>query len=290
MKLLRHLTLLSIAFMLFSCGGSGKPGEVSENNASEIIEYYNKAVETFRKAKNVEDYEKVIKVMGSKNRREFPPVFNNFTLFRDSATLTKPGRAFSQSQRDTLTMAFRGWYAANEEFSANYATFKAYRDAEDYKDDNWAKAVELSNANQQLLDEIQAYRSLVYSIISPMADEAEMLLMDGNPYKDHIMAGKKVFEYMGTIYDEATEDKVDAAAIDQAYNALEAQVAAARELAPIPDEESAMRYYGKFLDEVDKYLGVVRKAKRDNRYTDSVVRDLKRAYDYAVSQYNNFVD
>lgn len=63
-----------------------------------------------------------------------------------------------------------------------------------------------------------------------------------------------------------------------------------RELPKVKDMDSEMRWYGEYLDEVDAFLGVVRKAQRNGKYTQSVLRDMDSEYGDAVSDYNSFVD
>lgn len=295
MKQFRLFAALIAASLFISCGGgsgsSSSGGSVdNKQDASNIIEYYNTAIGMFRNAPNADKYQDVIKYMEANGRSITSPLLIAPTAFRDSAKLINPGTYFSKEQRDTLQMAFREFVQGHKDFVKNYDTFKEYKKAEDYKDDNWAKGKQLAQENADIFARMQSAKEAVYGIIVPLADDAEMLLMDDNPLKAHIMHAKQIFASMDELMDEAAAEKVNMEAIDASYTKLEGQVQAGREIPAVADMDREMRYYSEYLDQVEKFMGIVRKARRNSRFTDSVYRDMQSEYRSVVGDYNSFVD
>lgn len=85
-------------------------------------------------------------------------------------------------------------------------------------------------------------------------------------------------------------EKVDEQALTADYGALEQLVKEGRELPRVKDMDNEMKWYGEYLDEVDAFLGVVRKAQRNGKYTQSVLDDMNSEYGDAVGDYNTFVN
>lgn len=284
------LPLLALSLMLAACGGSGSGPKLDTDNANKIVEYYNKTLEVFRTGYTVRKTDEVVEYMNNKGRARMAPIIVLTGMYRDSAKMTAPGDCFGKSAGDSLTMLFREYYAASRTVDENYDAFKAYLKAEDFKDDDWAKGKQLAQETGEAAERIVNAKSQILNVVSGPADAAEMVLMENNPLKDHIMLAKKIFAGMEGMMEIVAEEKVDEQALTAGYNALEQLVKEGRELPKVKDMDREMRYYGEYLDEVDAFLGVVRKAQRNGRYTQSVLKDMDSEYGDAVSDYNYFVD
>lgn len=284
------LPILS-SLVLVSCGDGGTTSDkMTDDSAGEIIEYYNKTLEVFRNGYSTDKSGEVVEYMNNKGRAYIAPIIILSRMYDDSAKMTAPGNRFGKSAGDSLTMLFREYYAACKKIDDNYETFKAYKKAEDFKDDDWAKGKQLAQEASDAADRIVNAKTQILGIISGPADAAEMALMEGNPLKEHIMLGKKIFTQMEGLIESAAEEKVDPQAIQSGYAALEQLVKEGRELPKVKDMDNEMKWYGEYLDEVDSFLGVVRKAQRNGKYTQSVLNDMQSEYKDAVSDYNTFVD
>ncbi|MCC8062687.1 MAG: YiiG family protein [Rikenellaceae bacterium] len=281
---------IASSLMLVACGGSGSAPKVDADNANDIIEYYNKTLEVFRNGYSNEKASEVVEYMDNKGRALIAPIVVMPRQYSDSAKMTAPGGRFGKAVGDSLTMLFREYYAASQKIDENYDAFKAYKTAEDYKDDDWAKGKQLARETGEAAERIVTAKTQILNIITGPADAAEMALMEGNPLKEHILLAKKIFGQMEGLMQTVSEDKVDEQSLTTSYNALEQLVKEGRELPKVKDMDSEMRYYGEYLDEVDAFLGVVRKAQRNGKYTQSVLREMDSEYGDAVSDYNSFVD
>lgn len=290
-RTLLALPALASSLMLASCGGgAGTSSKLDAEQASQIIEYYNQALEVFRDGFSAEKCGDVIEYMEKNGKMLIAPSVVLPGMFGDSAEMTAPGTCFGKSAGDSLTMLFRQYYAASATVDGNYDAFKAYLKAEDYKDDDWAKGKQLTEETKAAAAQIAATKEQILAIISGPADAAEALMMEGNPLKDHILVAKKIFIEMEGMMQIVAEENVDEQALTNSYNSLEGLVKQARALPKVEQMDSEMRLYDEYLKEVEEYMGVVRKAQRDGEYTQSVLDDMSSQYEYAVSDYNSFVD
>lgn len=289
----KHLLLISaLAGSLFmtACGGSGT-SKLNDDQANKIVEYYNLTIEVFREGYTADQISRVVDFMNAKaNRFAIRPVFSLPSMYDDSATLVAPGDLFGKQAGDSLTMLFRQYYAACKTIDDNFEAFKAYKEAEDYKDDNWAKGAELTQGVEAAAAVIEQIKPQVYAIITPAADAAEAYFLADNPLKEHIILSKKIFVQMEGILGTVADENVNEQLLETQYAELEQMAKSGRELPAVEGMDIQMEWYGKFLDEVDAFLGEVRKAKRDASYTQSTLEDMNEEYGDAVTMYNYFVD
>lgn len=287
----RLLLPIFSSLVLVSCGGAGtSPGKMTDESAGEVIEYYNKTLEVFRNGYSTDKAGDVVEYMNNKGRANIAPIVILSRMYDDSTEMTTPGNRFGKSAGDSLTMLFREYYASCKKIDDNYEAFKAYKKAEDFKDDDWAKGKQLAQEAGEAADRIVDVKTEILNIISGPADAAEMTLMEGNPLKEHILLGKKIFAQMEGLMEAVAEEQVDPQPIQSGYTALEQLVKEGRELPKVKDMDNEMKWYGEYLDEVDSFLGVVRKAQRNGRYPESVLKDMNSEYKDAVSDYNTFVN
>lgn len=290
-KMLLCLAIAGVA-LLSSCGGNGSSnGSMSTDDANSIIDYYNASLEVMKKAYNSKNREAILEYMQKQKQSVFRPTVSGNPLLhpRDTTMVLNPGSYFSKGVADSLTACYRAYFNAGKKMYDNYNEYQAYLKAEDYKDDKYAKAIRLYEENKKLNDEISAAKTGIFTILAPLAEQAEEVCLTGNPLKDQIMAAKQIFNTMETLIEDFVADKVDTNAIEANYAELEKEVAAARNI-PAVGSAYQKTSYTKFLNEVEAFMGVLRKAKRDNKFNESNYKDLTRAYEITVNQYNFFVN
>lgn len=195
-----------------------------------------------------------------------------------------------------------------EESASKYGVIKektdelaAYLKAEDYKDDKGAKATALK---EEIAKSVTAYRDIeekINSVMQPLADSAEQIILKDHPLREYIIGNKKVFagaENITTMINGQFESGIfDAAAVKKAYNSLEADVKTNSErVFKVEDKayETKKGYYDNFNKEAESFLGTVRKVLRDaepsHKFTEQQVSEVNSAVEDLLSRYNNFVD
>jgi len=195
-----------------------------------------------------------------------------------------------------------------EESASKYGVIKektdelaAYLKAEDYKDDKGAKATALK---EEIAKSVTAYRDIeekINSVMQPLADSAEQIILKDHPLREYIIGNKKVFagaENITTMINGQFESSsFDAAAVKKAYNSLEADVKTNSErVFKVEDKayETKKGYYDNFNKEAESFLGTVRKVLRDaepsHKFTEQQVSEVNSAVEDLLSRYNNFVD
>lgn len=294
---------MAIAGMVIfsSCGDSAK--KPSKESANGIIEYYNNSLDILKKTHTVKDMEKVMDYMAKKrqlpngttlqnarNNISISPMKPHAISWSDSSKVFHPGDCFMQGAKDSLTMAYAAYSKAGNQFILNYQAFGDYLKAEDYKDDSWAKGDALIGENTKLFEEIMTSRNQIYAIITPLADAAEIVILQDSPLKNHILAGKGIFSSMDIMVEIYAQDSVDTAAYDAAYSTLEAKVEEAKKIEAVEGQEPAMASFSKFLTATEGFMGVLRKSRRDNSYTQDGFDDLQYKYKGTISEYNYFVN
>lgn len=283
--------VLTALFISCSGGKSGSAGEgVSDANANEIIEYYNSSLNVLKNYASESHMTRILEYMGSKGKSFAPVIAGTFIYERDTAKLKSPGSCFDKEVRQQLSDKYAALLSVRAKFFENFETFKSYIKAEDYKDDNYAKATQLLDENKKLYEEINGLKTSIYDILSPIADAAEAVVLEDNPLKEHILAAKKMFTTMEVVLEEYAKDDVNKEEIEKQYTELEKQVAEARKISAVADHKSQMDAYARFLDEVDTFLGELRKSKRDGKFTESGFKSLNSEYESVISDYNSFVD
>lgn len=195
-----------------------------------------------------------------------------------------------------------------EESASKYGVIKektdelaAYLKAEDYKDDKGAKATALK---EEIAKSVTAYRDIeekINSVMQPLADSAEQIILKDHPLREYIIGNKKVFagaENITTMINGQFESgSFDAGAVKKAYNSLEADVKSNSErVFKVEDKayETKKGYYDNFNKEAESFLGTVRKVLRDaeplHKFTEQQVSEVNSAVEDLLSRYNNFVD
>ena len=94
---------------------------------------------------------------------------------------------------------------------------------------------------------------------------------------------------MKMVMEEYAEENVDGAKIEAGYTDLEQKIEAAKKL-PAQEGSHQMDMYKRFLDDANEFLGLLRKDKREGKYTEKGFEALSNQYNSPISSYNYFVD
>lgn len=137
--------------------------------------------------------------------------------------------------------------------------------------------------NKTLSKEMAEYKQNVFDILSPFTEQAEQVVLADNPLKDQIMAVRKMSSTMQSIINlYARRPVFEGARIDYKLIELKDQLEAAKKLPAITGDESAMKSYQAFLDQVEIFISKVQKVSEKAEYTDADYEMLTSAYETSV--------
>ena len=273
------------ALLLVSCSGGNKKQAASSvaseelDNASKVINYYHTSLIVLRHVANAKDINAVLGYMEQKGKVPTvlaiaPPAVSE----KDTFALMNPGSCFNEATRQNLKQSYVGLFNAQTKFYANFDRYLSYLKAKDY-----SKADKLLDVNYQLSKEMAEYKQNVFDILSPFTEQAEQVVLADNPLKDQIMAVRKMSSTMQSIINlYARRPVFEGARIDYKLIELKDQLEAAKKLPAITGDESAMKSYQAFLDQVEIFISKVQKVSEKAEYTDADYEMLTSAYETSV--------
>ena len=273
------------ALLLVSCSGGNKKQAASSvaseelDNASKVINYYHTSLIVLRHVANAKDINAVLGYMEQKGKVPTvlaiaPPAVSE----KDTLALMNPGSCFNEATRQNLKQSYVGLFNARTKFYANFDRYLSYLKAKDY-----SKADKLLDVNYQLSKEMAEYKQNVFDILSPFTEQAEQVVLADNPLKDQIMAVRKMSSTMQSIINlYARRPVFEGARIDYKLIELKDQLEAAKKLPAITGDESAMKSYQAFLDQVEIFISKVQKVSEKAEYTDADYEMLTSAYETSV--------
>ncbi len=274
-------------------GDAEKSGNIiAYSNA--MIDYMNEAGEKMDRASGEFGQ---MKTMVTKKRK---PSFFMPTAFigsvpkidrnRDGILLLKPGNNLPSEIKDKTVAAIKAASDALSNTKKAYEDLKEYYDNEDFKDDDWAKGIEYVDSIEKGITDFYAKRSEGYKIMRPFTDAAEMELLKDHPLKEVLIASKKDLGLAEEIVDMVYAEKVDIDALNAKYTELEESVKNNRVLTPdLLKEHDKERSYKSYYEQLDDFLGEVRKDKRDGKITEGEADDIGDELKYLIRDYNSFV-
>ena len=284
-KILLCFVVLASAFWFTSCSGGSKNKAVSATmtadveNAAEVIQYYNTSLNVLGSMVKEKDVNAVLGYMEQKGKAPTllaiaPPAVSE----KDTLALLNPGNCFNEATRQNLKQSYAGLFDARTKFYANFDRYLSYLKAKEY-----AKADKLLDVNYRLSKEMAEYKQNVFDILSPFTEQAEQVILADNPLKDQIMAIRKMSSTMQSIINlYARKPVFEGARIDHKLIELKKQLEAARKLPAVTGNESAMKSYQAFLNQVEIFIGKVQKVREKAEYTDADYEMLTSAYETSI--------
>ena len=273
------------ALLLSSCSGGSKKQTVSSesteelDDASKVINYYHMSLAVLRHVANAKDINAVLGYMEQTGKvPEVDPIAPPEIAARDTAELLDPGDYFNPEVRQNLKQNYAGLFNVRTQFYDNFNKFLAYKKSKDT-----AKTAQLLDENYKLSVELSEYKQVIFDILSPLTEQAESELLADEPLKDQIMAVRKMSSTMQSIINlYARRPVFEGARIDYKLIELKDQLEAAKKLPAITGDESAMKSYQAFLDQVEIFISKVQKVSEKAEYTDADYEMLTSAYETSV--------
>ncbi len=184
----------------------------------------------------------------------------------------------------------KGMDNSYKETKKTYLEFKKYYKNEDYKDDAWKKGAELI---QIMGDKSKAYyenRNNFYTIFETVIDKAEEDVLSDHPIRDEIIHAKRTLKLIDKAMTLIQDKDTPIASIEDIYKKIEDRFNESKkmDLKKLTEQNKEDRF-NSFYDEIDDFLGTVRKVKRDGKITERDYKTVYYEYKSVINDYNSFV-
>ncbi len=302
------IVFVLITLVFVSCGKSSDKTEniettskLSANDAKDVIVYNNVMVDYLGEASKMikkasEDY---ININGIVNRNEKPTLFTGMAFAgskpdvknrQDGISLLEPVNGLPNEIREQLISNIKGAAEAFENTNIAYVGFKDYLQNEDYINDNWAKGKEYMSNIENNIMAFYNKSSECYNALKPIAEDAELKLLEGHPLKESIVATKKDLTLAEEIINIIYSEQKDMQALSARYTQLEKNYNNHKNLTPDKlKEHKKYLQYNNFYEDIKSFLNEVKKSKEDGKINDNEAELIGKEYKSLVSFYNSFV-
>ena len=268
----KNLLVLSVwvsVLMLASCVGSKKetvtytPEEIAD--AGQVMKYYDASLALL---KNVVKERDVNAVLGYMEQKTEVPMFSYIMSpvisKKDSAAVMLPGEYFGEDVRQNLIQNYAELFQSRNQFYANFNKYlfllkeKKTEGMADLLNDNYELSVVMSECKQNIFD-----------ILSPIASNAQRVLLAENPVKEQIIAMKSMSTTMQSIINLYARKHVeDKSHLDLKIMELRLQLDAAEKLPVVKGHEEESEKFKDFLSKTEGFLKIVQDARQKNSYAD----------------------
>ena len=274
----KNLLVLSVwvsVLMLASCVGSKKetvtytPEEIAD--AGQVMKYYDTSLALL---KNVVKERDVNAVLGYMEQKTEVPMFSYIMSpvisKKDSAEVMLPGECFGADVRQNLIQNYAELFQSRNQFYANFNKYLSL-----LKEKKTKGMVDLLNDNYELSVEMSECKQNIFDILSPIASNAQRILLAENPVKEQIIAMKSMSTTMQSIINLYARKHVeDKSRLDLKIMELRLQLDAAEKLPVVKGHEEESEKFKDFLSKTEGFLKIVQDARQKNSYADEDFEEI----------------
>ena len=198
---------------------------------------------------------------------------------KDSAEVMLPGECFGADVRQNLIQNYAELFQSRNQFYANFNKYLSL-----LKEKKTEGMADLLNDNYELSVVMSECKQNIFDILSPIASNAQRVLLAENPVKEQIIAMKSMSTTMQSIINLYARKHVvmETARIDLKIAELTRQLEAARKLPVVAGHENDMKAYQAFLAQVETFIKQAQKVREKGEYTDADYEMLTSAYETSV--------
>ena len=274
----KNLLVLSVwvsVLMLASCVGSKKETVTytSEEiaDAGQVMKYYDASLALL---KNVVKERDVNAVLGYMEQKTEVPMFSYIMSpvisKKDSAEVMLPGECFGADVRQNLIQNYAELFQSRNQFYANFNKYLSL-----LKEKKTEGMVDLLNDNYELSVEMSECKQNIFDILSPIASNAQRVLLAENPVKEQIIAMKSMSTTMQSIINLYARKHVeDKSRLDLKIMELRLQLDAAEKLPVVKGHEEESEKFKDFLSKTEGFLKIVQDARQKNSYADEDFEEI----------------
>ena len=263
------------ALMLASCVGSKKetvtytPEEIAD--AGQVMKYYDASLALL---KNVVKERDVNAVLGYMEQKTEVPMFSYIMSpvisKKDSAEVMLPGECFGADVRQNLIQNYAELFQSRNQFYANFNKYLSL-----LKEKKTEGMVDLLNDNYELSVVMSECKQNIFDILSPIASNAQRVLLAENPVKEQIIAMKSMSTTMQSIINLYARKHVeDKSRLDLKIMELRLQLDAAEKLPVVKGHEEESEKFKDFLSKTEGFLKIVQDARQKNSYADEDFEEI----------------
>ena len=274
----KNLLVLSVwvsVLMLASCVGSKKetvtytPEEIAD--AGQVMKYYDTSLALL---KNVVKERDVNAVLGYMEQKTEVPMFSYIMSpvisKKDSAEVMLPGECFGADVRQNLIQNYAELFQSRNQFYANFNKYLSL-----LKEKKTEGMVDLLNDNYELSVVMSECKQNIFDILSPIASNAQRVLLAENPVKEQIIAMKSMSTTMQSIINLYARKHVeDKSRLDLKIMDLRLQLDAAEKLPVVKGHEEESEKFKDFLSKTEGFLKIVQDARQKNSYADEDFEEI----------------
>ncbi len=274
----KNLLVLSVwvsVLMLASCVGSKKetvtytPEEIAD--AGQVMKYYDTSLALLKNMVKERDVNAVLGYMEQKTEVPmFSYIMSPVISKKDSAEVMLPGECFGADVRQNLIQNYAELFQSRNQFYANFNKYLSL-----LKEKKTEGMVDLLNDNYELSVEMSECKQNIFDILSPIASNAQRILLAENPVKEQIIAMKSMSTTMQSIINLYARKHVeDKSRLDLKIMELRLQLDAAEKLPVVKGHEEESEKFKDFLSKTEGFLKIVQDARQKNSYADEDFEEI----------------
>ena len=274
----KNLLVLSVwvsVLMLASCVGSKKetvtytPEEIAD--AGQVMKYYDTSLALLKNMVKERDVNAVLGYMEQKTEVPmFSYIMSPVISKKDSAEVMLPGECFGADVRQNLIQNYAELFQSRNQFYANFNKYLSL-----LKEKKTEGMVDLLNDNYELSVEMSECKQNIFDILSPIASNAQRVLLAENPVKEQIIAMKSMSTTMQSIINLYARKHVeDKSRLDLKIMELRLQLDAAEKLPVVKGHEEESENFKDFLSKTEGFLKIVQDARQKNSYADEDFEEI----------------
>lgn len=274
----KNLLVLSVwvsVLMLASCVGSKKetvtytPEEIAD--AGQVMKYYDASLALLKNMVKERDVNAVLGYMEQKTEVPmFSYIMSPVISKKDSAEVMLPGECFGADVRQNLIQNYAELFQSRNQFYANFNKYLSL-----LKEKKTEGMVDLLNDNYELSVVMSECKQNIFDILSPIASNAQRVLLAENPVKEQIIAMKSMSTTMQSIINLYARKHVeDKSRLDLKIMELRLQLDAAEKLPVVKGHEEESENFKDFLSKTEGFLKIVQDARQKNSYADEDFEEI----------------
>ena len=274
----KNLLVLSVwvsVLMLASCVGSKKetvtytPEEIAD--AGQVMKYYDASLALLKNMVKERDVNAVLGYMEQKTEVPmFSYIMSPVISKKDSAGVMLPGECFGADVRQNLIQNYAELFQSRNQFYANFNKYLSL-----LKEKKTEGMVDLLNDNYELSVVMSECKQNIFDILSPIASNAQRVLLAENPVKEQIIAMKSMSTTMQSIINLYARKHVeDKSRLDLKIMELRLQLDAAEKLPVVKGHEEESEKFKDFLSKTEGFLKIVQDARQKNSYADEDFEEI----------------